>query len=240
MAGADGALGLALLYAAAAGLMMPLGALLARVEHIRPDWLETELRHSVMAFGGGVLMAAVSFVLVPEGASRLGPGAAVAAFVAGGIAFALLMRRLARSGGTGAQVLAMLADFVPEAAALGAMLATGSPVAGLLAFLIGLQNLPEGFNAYREVTAAGMRAGRALALFLALAALGPMAAAVGVVFFVDLPGLLGAVMLFAAGGIFFLTFDAIAVEAHLEARQAPSLAAVGGFAFGLFGHLLTG
>jgi ZIP family zinc transporter len=46
--------------------MIPIGGYLASVEHIQPRWRERELRHSVMAFGGGVLMAAVAFVLVPE------------------------------------------------------------------------------------------------------------------------------------------------------------------------------
>lgn len=41
-----------------------LGGLLARVEGILPGWLEEELRHSIIAFGGGILMAAVAFVLI--------------------------------------------------------------------------------------------------------------------------------------------------------------------------------
>ena len=34
-----------------AGLAMPVGAMIAAVERIHPRWLETEVRHSVMAFG---------------------------------------------------------------------------------------------------------------------------------------------------------------------------------------------
>ena len=56
-----------------AGLAMPTGALLAHFEHIRPRWLEDELRHGVIAFGGGALLSAIALVLVPEGARDLSP-----------------------------------------------------------------------------------------------------------------------------------------------------------------------
>lgn len=46
-------------------------------------------------------------------------------------------------------------DFVPEAIAPGAALALGSDTAFLLALLIALQNVPEAFNACREVRAGG-------------------------------------------------------------------------------------
>jgi len=39
-------------YTALAGACIPLGGLLARIERVRPQWLEQELRHSIIAFGG--------------------------------------------------------------------------------------------------------------------------------------------------------------------------------------------
>ena len=227
---------LALVYGACAGLAIPVGGALARIEHIHPRWLETEFRHSVMSFGGGVLVAAVALVLVPEGSDRLSPLAAVAALLGGGALFALLEWRQ-RGVGRKAQLLAMLTDFVPEALALGALIATGSAAAALLALLIGLQNLPEGFNAWRELAASGPKR-RILPLFLALALLGPAAALAGFIFLHDRPAITAVIMLAAAGGILYLTFQDIAPRAHLDNRQAPSLAAVGGFALGLLGHLL--
>ena len=44
-----------LLCTTAAAVCIPLGALLARVPQLHPDWLVSEFRHFVMAFGGGVL-----------------------------------------------------------------------------------------------------------------------------------------------------------------------------------------
>jgi ZIP family zinc transporter len=142
-------------FATAAGAMIPLGGILARVEHIRPQWLEEEFRHSVIAFGGGILLAAVSLVLMPRGITYLSPAWSLAAFAAGGLVFFSLDRLIERRGGSAAQLVAMVADFVPEAIAMGAMFASGDSAGPLLALLIGSQNLPEGSNAYRELTLQG-------------------------------------------------------------------------------------
>lgn len=230
----------ALAYATIAGVAIPLGGLVAKVEHIQPRWLDEEFRHSVIAFGGGVLLAAVALVLVPAGMADLAPTPAVLSFAAGGIAFFLIDRMIERQGGAAAQLMAMLLDFVPEAMAMGAMLATEASTGLLLALLIALQNLPEGFNAYREILATG-RIGRGalLALLCLLVPLGPLAAWIGQEQMADLPGLLGAIMLFASGGILYLTFEDIAPLAHLERHWAPPLGAVFGFLLGLWGHMLV-
>ena len=57
---------LALLLSLAAGLSMAVGALIGVQQHIARSWLEQEVRHGVIAFGGGALLAAVALVLVPE------------------------------------------------------------------------------------------------------------------------------------------------------------------------------
>jgi zinc transporter, ZIP family len=231
----------ALLYAALAGATIPIGGLIARVEHIRPDWLETEFRHSVIAFGGGILVAAVALVLVPEGVEFLPGLPALLAFGAGGLAFCWIDRRIARSGASAAQLLAMVMDYLPESVALGAMLATGSQTALLLAALIALQNLPEGFNAYRELRDGNVLSSRAiLTAFIALVALGPAAAHAGYAWLGSLPAVLGSVMLFAAGGILYLTFQDVAPQARLERHWSPSLGAVGGFMLGLLGYVTLG
>ncbi|MEX2578222.1 MAG: hypothetical protein WD342_04125 [Verrucomicrobiales bacterium] len=54
-----------------AGAAIPAGGWLARRENIHPNWLEKEFRHFVIAFGGGALLAAVTFVLVPKGTEDL-------------------------------------------------------------------------------------------------------------------------------------------------------------------------
>lgn len=56
-----------ILYTLFAGACIPLGGAFAYAERIKPQWLENEFRHSVIAFGGGILLAAVALVLIPEG-----------------------------------------------------------------------------------------------------------------------------------------------------------------------------
>jgi ZIP family zinc transporter len=50
---------------------------------------------------------------------------------------------------------------------------------------------------------------------------------------------LGAIMLFAAGGIVYLLFEDVAPQVRLERRWSPPLGAVAGFALGLAGSLAT-
>lgn len=52
-----------ILFTLIAGHAMPIGAAIAAVERIKPHWLETEVRHGVIAFGGGALLSAVTLVL---------------------------------------------------------------------------------------------------------------------------------------------------------------------------------
>ncbi|MEJ1995877.1 MAG: hypothetical protein P8X75_11830 [Limibacillus sp.] len=230
---------LALLYGSFAGAMIPAGAFLARIERLQPYWLEQELRHSIIAFGGGVLVSAVALVLVPHGLRHLSDEMAILAFVAGGGLFAVFDLLQKRHGGDYSQMIAMFADFVPEALALGALLAAGSDEAALLAFLIGIQNLPEAFNAWREVAAAGkISAQRAMVLFVCLAAIGPGMVLLGDIALGTSPRITAAIMMVSAGGILFLMFQAIAVKAHLQNKQAPSLAAVAGFAVGILAETL--
>ena len=222
-----------------AGMAMPMGAWLARVECIPIDWLENELRHGIIAFGGGALLSAVALVLVPDSLPALDIATATACFVAGGLAFMALDIALHRSGTSASQLAAMLADFVPEALALGAAFAHGSSGSLLLAGLMALQNLPEGFNAYHELRSTTPYTSRRLiGLFFAMAWLGPLAGLSGFLWLAPYPTAVAVIMLFAAGGILYSVFQDLAPQARLERHWGPPLGAVLGFALGLIGHML--
>ncbi|MEM9638021.1 MAG: hypothetical protein AAGA94_10280 [Pseudomonadota bacterium] len=228
------ALGLATL----AGLSIPLGAWLAvwRV-NVLPAWLGSELRHGVIAFGAGALLAAVALVLLPEGSARLAALPAIGWFLAGGIGFALIDRAIAARGGKAAQFLAMMMDYLPEAMALGALITGDMPTAVLVAALIALQNLPEGFNAMREMRQGGDH-GPPLGLFFLMVPLGPIAACIGLLLPPTYDPVTGAVMMLASGGIIYLMFQDIAPEVPLENTMLPPFGAILGFGVGLAGHLL--
>lgn len=227
-----------LLFTTLAGMTIPLGGLLASIESIHPRWLEAEFRHFVAAIGGGALLAAVALVLVPEGAARVSVVHAIIAMLVGGGLMMLLERWLAAHGGSAAQFLAMMLDFLPETIALGALYVEEPAVAPLLALLIAAQNFPEGFNALRELCDSGMRKSQILLLFILLVPLGPLMGITGRYVFTGASVPLGFIMLASSGGILYLIFQDIAPQVPLKRHWAPPLGAVMGFLIGLSGHML--
>lgn len=229
-----------LLLTLLAGLSMPLGALIARVERIRPRWLEHEFRHSVIAFGGGALLSAVALVLVPDGIEHLATDTALYWFLLGGLTFMLVDVLLNLFKTSASQLIAMLSDFIPESIALGAAFALGGSNGLLLALLIGLQNLPEGFNAFRELRhSSHYSANRIIITFALMALLGPVAGMIGYVWLSAYPAVVSAIMLFAGGGILYSVFQDIAPQVKLARHWGPPMGAVFGFALGIAGHMMT-
>ena len=199
-----------------------------------------EIAHGVIAFGGGILIAAVAFALLPKAMVALSPVGLGATFCAGGLLFCVLDAHLSRSGDTKAQFLAMLMDFLPEALALGAVFGQDHRLGVLLAAFIGAQNLPEGFNAFREMRTVGIRSRVALMTLLAVSLLGPVAACTGYFFLQNQANVTASIMTFAGGGIMYLIFQDIAPQSKIRKHWIPALGAVLGFAVGLLGKKLIG
>lgn len=222
-----------------AGITMPLGATLSYFEEFKPKWLENEFRHSVLAFGGGALLASVALVLVPKGTEGQSVIFIAVFFTLGGLAFMSLDQFLAKSKIKASNFIAMLSDFIPEALALGAIFTTGRAEGVLLSLLIALQNAPEGFNAYRELIQSKHYKPKTIILtFLLLSLLGPVAGLFGFYYLSSYPNVVCAVMLFAAGGILYIVFQDIAPQVKLKKHWGPPLGAVFGFLVGLMGHVL--
>ncbi|MDQ8195473.1 hypothetical protein QEH59_13645 [Coraliomargarita sp. SDUM461004] len=228
-----------LLLGLLAGAAIPVGGFLAKIESIHPAWLEAEFRHFVIAFGGGALLSAVALVLVPHGMAHLSVVAVASWFLAGSLAMMALDIYLERSQMSISNLVAMLSDFLPEAIALGATFGSGQGGGLLLAFLIAMQNLPEGFNAYREMMSQGKLTSRAvLGSFIVLSLLGPLCAGGGYLLLRTHTDVVAALAVFAAGAILYIVFGDIAPQAKLERRWAPPLGAVGGFLLGVVGQML--
>lgn len=231
-----------MLYSLFSGITVFIGGLFSRLFETRPieGTAREEILHTSMAVGGGILVAAVAFVLVPEGMKALPVGPMTVVFVAGATAFFLLDRRLQTHGGSYAQLLAMLMDFVPEALALGAVFATHHQLGLLIAIFIGLQNLPESFNSYLDLRHSGFTVRSTLTLLFFLSFSGVVAAVVGYLFLRDFETLKASLMLFSSGGIVYLIFQDIAPGSKARNHWEPALGASVGFAIGMVGQKLLG
>lgn len=223
-----------------AGLTAFIGGIAAMVEGSAETETKREIIHGVIAFGGGILVAAIAFALTPVGISQLDTLTLTAVFCSGGFVFCLLDVYLSRRTGSRAQFMAMLMDFIPESISLGATFVHNQHLGFLLAAFIGAQNLPEGFNAFREMILAGEKPRSTLYTLLVISLLGPLAALIGYLFLRDHTQLTAGIMNFAAGGILYLIFQDIAPQSKMRRHWTPPLGAVFGFLVGMIGKQLLG
>jgi len=221
-----------------AGLSIPAGALISSNTWLRSICFQHEIDSFVSYFGGGALLAAIALVLVPYGMEHTPVLIAAASFLTGGLVFWQISAWLKRRGGTVSQFMGMLLDFIPEGIALGAAAATGSHTGYLLAALIALQNMPEGFAAFHEMRKSGTPPRRLWLIFLAASLVGPLAAWFGYACLASSHLFLGVLMLFCSGGIIYLLFEDIAPGARLKNRDFPAIGAVTGFLMGMVGAML--
>ena len=228
------------LYAFFSGITVFIGGVLANVfeHHTKEGAVKQITTHSLMAFGGGIILSAIALVLVPKGMQELALWPFCIAFFSGAILFFFIDRYLAKKGGQMSTLLAMLMDFVPESIALGATFAIDPTSGTLLAIFIGLQNLPEAFNAFRDLVLTGFKPKKLLIIFFFLSFIGIIAALGGHFLLADQPKITAYLMTFASGGILYLVFQDIAPESKLNNSWYPSLGAALGFLVGVIGEKL--
>lgn len=228
---------------ALAGVTIPLGGILARFEAVFPNWLDMRLRRAVISFGAGALLSAVTLVLVPSGIKHTEHEiiSLVTGLGCGGLGFALLDYVIHKGQNSVSNFMAMLLDYVPESLALGAGFALGEESGMLLAFLIALQNLPEGFNAFRELSDQKQNPNTVFILLLLAStiAIGPIAGILGYTYLAKNVHLLGFIEFIASGGILYLVFRDLAPQASNENEYLPALGVVFGFLLGAVGLVLT-
>lgn len=189
-----------------------------------------------MSFGAGVILSALALVLIPNGMEELELLPMALSFLSGAILFMLLDRYLAKKGGKTATLIAMLMDFIPESIALGAVFAVDLNMATLLAVFIGLQNLPEAFNSYRDLVQSGFTARKTLIIFFFLSFFGIIGALTGYFLLSGYPHLTAHLMTFASGGILYLLIQDIIPESKLDKNYLTSLGATLGFLVGIIGE----
>ena len=230
-----------ILYSGIAGVTVFIGGILAHYfnHHIKESPVKYEITHTLMSFGSGIILSAVALVLIPKGMEELELIPMASSFLVGAILFMLLDRYLSKKGGRIATLLAMMMDFVPESIALGAVFAIDLKTAIFLAVLIGLQNLPEAFNSYRELILSGFTTKKTLIIFFLLSFFGIIGALTGHFLLSDHQDLTAHLMTFSSGGILYLLIQDIIPEGKLEKNYLTSLGATLGFLVGVIGDKLV-
>lgn len=225
-------------YSFFSGITVFLGGILANFfnHHLKKSPFREEVSHLMMSFGSGVILSALCLVLIPRSMELLSLGEMSFSFGSGALVFMFIDRYLQSKGGKTATLLAMLMDFVPESIALGAVFVLDENTATLLAIFIGLQNLPEAFNSFRDMVQSGFSASKTLVIFFGLSFFGVVAASLGFFILKDYQILTGYLMSFASGGILYLLIQDLIPESKLERTYFISLGASLGFLVGIVGE----
>ncbi|MBT3175271.1 MAG: divalent cation transporter [Lentimicrobiaceae bacterium] len=228
------------LFSGFAGITVFLGGLLANYfnHKVTEKHIRYKITHTSMSFGAGIILSAVALVLVPKGLEELDLFPMALSFTIGAIIFMLIDKKLSKTGGQTATLLAMMMDFIPESIALGAVFAIEPSMAAVLAIFIGLQNLPEAFNSYRDFIVNGYTATKTLTIFFFLSFFGIISALIGHFLLRDYTMLTAHLMTFASGGILYLLIQDIIPASKLENNYSTSLGATLGFLIGIIGEKL--
>jgi ZIP family zinc transporter len=228
----------AIVLTSAAGAAIPLGGLISTNDTLRSFCLHHEIDSFILYFGGGALLAAIALVLIPYGMEHNSVPEVVIAFLLGSILLWQVDSYLKRKGNTVSVFMGMLLDYIPESIVLGAVMTTSAQTGYLLAVLIALQNMPEGFAALIEMRESRMSATKIWALFLAAPAVGPLSAWLGYAWLTGSSSIIGLLCIFCSGGILYLIFDDIAPNAHVKYHDFPAIGAVFGFLLGMVGTMV--
>lgn len=226
-----------ILYACLSGLPILVGGLASYSVSNYTHHYRDSISHAMIAMGGGILIASIAFVLVPHSIIHISPLPACVSFIFGAGLFAYLDKKITTSGHSSAQVLAMLMDFIPEIMALGASFSQDPKLGFLLALFIGIQNLPEGFNAYNELTLSKKSPMKSLVILGLLSLIGIIPTLLGYYAFKDSITLISIIMLSSAGGILYLVFQDIIPLSKVQNTTFSAFSGVVGFLIGLLGYM---
>jgi zinc transporter, ZIP family len=185
------------------------------------------------AFGAGILISAAIFEMVIEAEKSIGIISTLLFFLLGAIIFTIADVIAVRKGG-GADILRGIGlDTIPESLAIGASIAEGPAFA--IAILIGIQNIPEGIAAYKEMRTgktAFTNSKKALYAIGVISIIPVILGLIGLFFLQGLHYIIGLILALSAGGIFYMLFYDMIPKAHKERKWLPTFGAVLGFIMG--------
>jgi ZIP family zinc transporter len=218
----------------------------------------------ISAFGGGILLSAVAFELMPEADEIAGPAWTAVGVVAGAVVYVAIDRLLTadedtemtrRSGHAAAAGMAMtmhaddaeakrgetiaagiVVDGVPESLALGFMVASGDPGLALLAAVV-VGNVTEAYGAAQPIIAGGRRRRFAVGLIGGIAVLLGATTLVGVRLGGAMLGTpIGVAQAVAGGAVLAVLSISVIPYTFERVNSLVALAMAGGF---VAGYLLS-
>jgi ZIP family zinc transporter len=238
-----------------AGGALVVGALIAWFVRVPPKVVS-----SIMAFGAGVLISALSFDLIDEAERQGGLGAAIGGFLGGAVIYVAANTVLARRGarhrkrsgdlqpseqenaGSGAAIaIGALLDGIPESVVLGLSLLGGAAVNPSVLAAIFISNLPEGLSSAAGMKHNGRSARYVFGVWGGIAVASALAALVGYVALGNAsPGMIALITAVAAGAILTMIADTMIPEAFERTHTWTGVIMTTGFllAFGI--HQLSG
>jgi ZIP family zinc transporter len=196
------------------------------------EWPD-KLVGSVLAFGAGALISAVSFDLFEEGLQLAGGLPVAIGLALGALTYFTLDRVVEqRVPGAGAALaLGALLDGIPEQAVLGIGLAGGEGISVSLLAAIFVSNLPEAIGASSDLREAKRSKATILRMWGAVAAVCVLATVAGFGIADATSGDLKAgINGFAAGALLVMLVDSMIPEARAKAGRIAGLVTVLGFA----------
>lgn len=234
----------AFFWGSVAGAALLLGSAVSWVWTIPPKVVS-----SVMAFGAGVLISALTFDLVEEAERGGGLWPTVAGFLAGAVVYvaanAMLARRGAkhrkRSGGrqpsekdtpgSGTAIaIGALLDGIPESVVLGLGLVSGGGVSAAVLTAVFISNVPEGLSSTAGMKKSGRGAGYVFGVWGGIALISGIASLVGYASLQNAPAeLVAFITAIAAGAILAMLADTMIPEAFEEHHVLTGLIASVGF-----------
>jgi ZIP family zinc transporter len=243
-------LGASVGWGLAVGASLLVGALVAVLLH-----LPERVAAVVTTFGGGILVAAVAFELVPEADAEAGAWITAICLLAGALIFVgtdawltrdpemMEMRRATHAAAAGRPMHAeaargeaiaagLFVDGVPESVALGLTIAEGEIGLALLVGVV-VGNVVEAYGAAQPIVAGGHPSRFAVGLLGGIGLALAVATVLGGTVLTDAPSeLIGGAQALAAGAVLAVVSISIIPHAFEEVSRRVATAMVLGFAVG--------
>lgn len=227
-----------------AGGALVLGALIAWLVRVPQPVVAT-----VMAFGSGVLISALSFDLIDEAERTGGLVPTVAGALGGAVVYVAANLVLARRGarhrkrsqdqqpseddqaGSGAAIaVGALLDGIPESVVLGVSLLGGTGVGVPVLAAIFISNLPEGLSSAAGMKRSGRSARYVFGVWISIAITSGVAGLLGCLLLEGAsPETIAAITAVAAGAILAMVADTMIPEAFEKTHLYAGLIATVGF-----------